>query len=227
MKTKLLTSFLFLIFVSTSVFAARPSINALNTRVNQLEAENNAQQSSINDLTSRVQVLEGMPPPPIGRFSDNGDGTVRDNASGLIWTKNATCSGGVRGFYIEDFCPSLSEGQCGLTDGSVPGDWRLPALADLLSLREDAYVDPSWTQLAIPNAAGTGPWSQGDLFWVLDVDLFPYDNIIDYQDYKFATSTLYPPSPTNFYDVNFYKSAGYLGGQSHSDITENIVWCVR
>lgn len=58
MKIKLLTSFLFLIFVSTSLLAARPSINELNTRVNQLEAENNAQQSEIDALTSDVGTLQ-------------------------------------------------------------------------------------------------------------------------------------------------------------------------
>ncbi len=58
MKIKLLTSFLFLIFVSTSLLAARPSINDLNTRVNVLEAENTAQQAQIDSLQSDVGTLQ-------------------------------------------------------------------------------------------------------------------------------------------------------------------------
>lgn len=50
MNIKNITTFLLLIAMPSVLFAARPSINVLNTRVNQLEAENNTQQSEIDAL---------------------------------------------------------------------------------------------------------------------------------------------------------------------------------
>jgi hypothetical protein len=68
------------------------------------------------------------------RFADNGDGTVTDNLTGLIWLQNANC------FGLRDWTNALSDANtladpaCGLTDGSVAGDWRLPNLRELQSL---------------------------------------------------------------------------------------------
>ena len=48
---------------------------------------------------------------------------------------------------------------CGLTDDSSAGDWRLPNVKELQSLIDFAYNNPS-----LSNAAGTGKWSSGDAF---------------------------------------------------------------
>jgi hypothetical protein len=68
------------------------------------------------------------------RFTYNDDGTVTDNLTGLIWLQDANCFG-VR-FWTD--APStangLADGICGLTDGSVAGDWRLPNVRELHSL---------------------------------------------------------------------------------------------
>jgi len=66
------------------------------------------------------------------RFKDNGDGTVTDIRTGLIWTKNANLPGDTMTFhqafdYIE-----------GMNKGKYPNfgytDWRLPTLRELRSL---------------------------------------------------------------------------------------------
>ncbi|TGO02601.1 hypothetical protein PN36_22205 [Candidatus Thiomargarita nelsonii] len=63
---------------------------------------------------------------PLQRYTDNGDGSVTDNQTGLIWLKN------VNGFGSQDWetamecARNLAHGQCGLSDGSKAGDWRLP-----------------------------------------------------------------------------------------------------
>ena len=73
-------------------------------------------------------------PWPDPRFTDNGNGTVTDNLTGLIWLKDAKC------FQGQGWCDALiasnnlAHGQCGLSDGSSPGDWRLPNISELLSL---------------------------------------------------------------------------------------------
>jgi len=56
-------------------------------------------------------------------------------------------------------CNDLADGQCGLTDGSEPGDWRLPNVRELESLIHFGYSNP-----ALPNTEGTGQWTEGDPF---------------------------------------------------------------
>ena len=40
------------------------------------------------------------------RFTDNGDGTITDNQTGLMWTKDAgtptvgSCAGGIKNWYV-------------------------------------------------------------------------------------------------------------------------------
>jgi hypothetical protein len=79
------------------------------------------------------------------RFTDNGDGTVTDNLTKLVWLQDTDCAG-----FLEDWADALSNANgladpaCGLSDGSVAGDWRLPNVKELLSLfdygRSDAAL---------------------------------------------------------------------------------------
>jgi hypothetical protein len=71
---------------------------------------------------------------PSPRFTDNGDGTVTDNLTGLIWLKDANCFRGKAWDGALAAANNLSEGQCGLSDGSSAGDWRLPNRKELFSL---------------------------------------------------------------------------------------------
>ena len=86
---------------------------------------------------------------PDPRFKDNGDGTVTDYLTGLIWLKNANCVDTVGGIVKPKgsltwanaltWSNSLASGKCGLSDGSVAGDWRLPSRRDLYSLVDLQY----------------------------------------------------------------------------------------
>ena len=83
---------------------------------------------------------------PTPRFTDNEDGTVTDNLTGLIWLKNAGCLNPTTWFNALLDCNVLVNGSCGLTDGSSSGDWRLPNYKELLSLVDvetEAPVLPS------------------------------------------------------------------------------------
>jgi len=96
---------------------------------------------------------------PNPRFSDNGDGTATDNLTGLVWLKNANCFG-LRNWVTALYdCKALASGSCGLSDGSLAGDWRLPNVKELQSLIDFAYDRP-----ALSNVEGTAQWSEGDLF---------------------------------------------------------------
>ncbi len=90
---------------------------------------------------------------PSPRFTDNGDGTVTDGLTGLIWLKDANCTdaaGGIeRSGGLLDWpsalawCNKLANGKCGLSDNSVAGDWRLPNIVELRSLIDYSRHDPA------------------------------------------------------------------------------------
>ena len=83
-------------------------------------------------------------PPP--RYVDCGNGTVTDNKTGLVWLKQANCIGAAGGgtgvplgrvnwHTAMEFVAGLSDLRddpldCGLSDGSSPGDWRLPSVTE-------------------------------------------------------------------------------------------------
>lgn len=77
------------------------------------------------------------------RFTDNLDGTVTDNLTGLIWLQDANCFG-LRDWTTALFDVTiLAEGSCGLADGSAAGDWRLPNVRELSSLIDYDLYGPA------------------------------------------------------------------------------------
>jgi Protein of unknown function (DUF1566) len=103
-------------------------------------------------------------PFPTPRFIDNRDGTVMDQLTGLIWLKNANCFGALLWVDALKAANTLASGKCGLLDGSVAGNWRVPNIKELQSLIDYGFVDPTHPRPALSNAAGTGPWTEGDAF---------------------------------------------------------------
>jgi hypothetical protein len=82
---------------------------------------------------------------PSSRFTDNGNGSVTDNLTGLIWLKNADCYAPTVWATALTDVNQLASGACGLTDGSKAGDWRMPNLNELESM-----VDASASNPALP-----------------------------------------------------------------------------
>jgi hypothetical protein len=80
---------------------------------------------------------------PDPRFTDNSDGTVTDNLTGLIWTENANCDGYKNYTDALTYCNTLASGSCGLTDGSFAGNWRLPNIRELHSLIDFGQSSPA------------------------------------------------------------------------------------
>lgn len=85
---------------------------------------------------------------PNPRFTDNLNGTVTDNLTGLIWLKQANynsttgSTGTATWGEALSFANDLSDGECGLSDFSVDGDWRLPNVKELQSLIDYGNYNP-------------------------------------------------------------------------------------
>lgn len=80
---------------------------------------------------------------PSNRFSDNSDGTVSDNLTGLVWLKDAGAMGRLPWREAINACNTLKDGTHGLTDKSQAGDWRLPNLNELRSLIDYSKAAPA------------------------------------------------------------------------------------
>jgi hypothetical protein len=80
---------------------------------------------------------------PASHFSDNGDGTVIDTRTGLIWLKDAGCFGLTTLVGAIVMTNDLEEGICGLADGSKEGDWRLPDVQELLGILDYSQYNPA------------------------------------------------------------------------------------
>jgi len=63
---------------------------------------------------------------------DNGNGTVTVN--GQVWLKDAECLGKMNWYDAMTRPGTLAHGQCGLTDNSKAGDWRLPSIDELKTI---------------------------------------------------------------------------------------------
>ncbi|MGE5304160.1 MAG: DUF1566 domain-containing protein [Alphaproteobacteria bacterium] len=81
---------------------------------------------------------------PTPRFNDNGNGTITDNLTGLIWLQNAGCFGTVTWIQALAAANSLANSNCNLSDGSAAGDWRLPNVRELRSLIDYAQSNPAY-----------------------------------------------------------------------------------
>lgn len=62
----------------------------------------------------------------VNRYVDCGNGTVTDTQTQLIWLKQADCLPANTWAAANQSAAGLKNGDCGLTDQSSPGDWRLP-----------------------------------------------------------------------------------------------------
>jgi Protein of unknown function (DUF1566) len=158
MKTNKLIPILFgvlLLLPFSPVHADRPSLEGLQQQINALTAQ-------VNALNARTTALEVCPASAATRFVDNGDGTICDNQTGLMWEKKDAADGVVNlnnphdvdngyswtstadgdatnpdGTAFTDFLARLNN-TVTVNTGDVPfaghTDWRLPTVAELQTL---------------------------------------------------------------------------------------------
>ncbi len=153
---------------------------------------------------------------PNPRFTDNNNnGTVTDNLTGLIWLKNANCMDMVGGIAKSSgrltwadaltWSNNLATGNCGLTDGSTAGQWRLPNVREMQSLPDYGFFSP-----ALCNTDGSAKWSEGAPFTGVQSDYY-------------WSSTTFASSTNTAWHVDLSAGGVY---QNDKNVTD-LVWPVR
>jgi hypothetical protein len=144
---------------------------------------------------------------PNPRFTDNGNGTITDNLTGLIWLKNANCPpiGIINWATALAYVVSLNTdgtmngNNCGDTSngGNHQTDWRLPNIRELFSLVDFAFHGP-----ALSNAAGTGQATGNDPFTNFAAPTYHY------------SSTTFESAPTIVWAVQFSEGRTDFAGKT-------------
>lgn len=83
-------------------------------------------------------------------FTDNGDGTVTDNVTGLMWQQT------------DDDVEKTWEAAltyCEESDLANYSDWRLPNVKELRSIIDDSRYDPAIDKTAFPGTNSSGYWT--------------------------------------------------------------------
>ncbi len=146
---------------------------------------------------------------PNPRFTDNLDGTVTDNLTGLMWMKDANAGSDCAGLDtgLETWANALASAAFCNAGAGYTGytDWRLPNVRELQSIVHYGFYNP-----AVPNTAGTGKWTSGN----------PFTGV---QSNYYWTSTTNAENTSNAWLV--YLTNGSVGSIGKS--TTFYVWPVR
>lgn len=164
--------------------------------------------------------------PPAGcaagdRYQDQGDGTVLDCTTDLVWLQDASCDalgpfGNGRATWSGAIAAAaaLSDGTCGLSDGSEDGAWRLPTISEFCSAWSGSALFPCPSSAApdslIDSSAGPPTVATGHPF--VGVRSSAYWSATESDAFNAA------------WDV--YLNVGFVSGvDSKGDF--NVVWPVR
>lgn len=139
---------------------------------------------------------------PNSQLVDNGDGTVTDSKTGLMWKQ---CLEGISGTLCENntlkkftWQEALQRSGIANADNGFAGytDWRLPNIRELRSLVEEQCSNPAINLDRFPNTPSLDSWS-GSLF----------------------AHTSYPDSA---WIVNFYKGNSSIKGRENTFVVRLV-----
>jgi hypothetical protein len=160
----------------------------------------------------------------VNRYVDCGNGTVTDNVTGLIWLKDGACVPATNWAAANGAAASLKDGDCAtadmgaLTDGSSPGDWRLPT--------RDEWADTIARAVALGCVGGHAPSLTNDQG---DNCMFSATGTTSFLNARFQvfwSSTVNEAFPTQAFAA-FTNQAGEIGSLDRQQNGSIPVWPVR
>ena len=158
------------------------------------------------------------------RYVDCGNGTVTDTATGLIWLKQANCFPALNYSAANQAAAGLADGECGLTDGSSVGDWRLPTMAEWQAAVARAVVlgctAANGAQPSLTNDPGDSCYSAGATSF-LGVSM---SAALGASAYWSSSSTV--SGASSFGDASLIFLSNGQPNQSHK-LDPRLVWPVR
>jgi len=101
-------------------------------------------------ITNSMHVLCVREEPTIPSFTDNGDGTVTDNVTGLMWQKE-------NDHVDRDWEDALA--YCEDSELAGRTDWRLPDIKEIRSIVDNTRYDPAIDTTYFPYTASYYYWS--------------------------------------------------------------------
>lgn len=117
-------------------------------------------------------------------YTDNGDGTVTDNVTGLVWLSSADTNGDATFDATDKLSMDASAAYCQDLTFAGSSDWSLPTIKQLYSLIDFTGTDPSGYEGS--DTSGLVPFIDTDYF---DFDYGDTDSRERIIDSQYATST--------------------------------------
>jgi len=139
--------------------------------------------SIIPNMAAGVQTCKDYIPDlnPDSRYTDNGNSTITDKSTGLVWKQcveglsGATCTAGTATTYTWDGALQLAT-MVNLVTFAGYADWRVPNLTELESLVTQNCINPSINISLFPSDPVSFVWSSSPLedrssiAWIIGFD---------------------------------------------------------
>ena len=156
-------------------------------------------------------------------YTDNGDGTVTDNVTGLVWQQSPDTDGDGDIDASDKISYANAESYCENLSYAGQTDWQLPTIKQLYSLIDFSGVDPSGYEDS--DTSGLIPFIDTDYFDFAYGDTSVNERIIDSQ---YASSNFYVDGGQFLFGVNFAdgRIKGYGLSLFGQDKTFDVL-CVR
>jgi hypothetical protein len=154
-------------------------------------------------------------------YTDNGDGTVTDNVTGLVWGQNQSDSG-MTWDEAQKYCENLTLGGY--------DDWRLPSLKELWSIRDFStgwpYVDTVYFHFAGDGSQGRSQYTWSSNPYVVNTDEAVKNTVFATNDWTghikcFEGDRYVRPVRGDVYGENNFKNNE---NNTVTDISTGLMW---
>ena len=173
----------FLFASDTSSFADSVTLKAIVPKTPNYSVPRTGKTTSEVDYDDG-DYQKGAPPVPDAQYTDNGDNTVTDNGTGLMWIKDPTVIDVFRNCFwwsVAINCITTNLNTTGYPPGKLYKDWRMPNIKELESIANLYYNSPVIDPIFITNMQ-TGPggyyyyWSSTRRYGNNDVYVLVFKN---------------------------------------------------